>query len=420
MAQELSPEERTPLYLKVGTYFRPSTPIDGKELFSGRLGVVSQVIDTLYQDGQHAVIYGERGVGKTSLVRTLADFVKDVISTTNQPRTIISPHVDCDGTDNFSRLWMKIFSRIDILTGERPMGFNALVDVSRSTISGQLQGIEVTPDIVVRVLSDLSKGALVFVVLDEFDRLKDSDARRLIADTIKALSDYNVQATLLIVGVGDNVGQLISEHNSIGRNLVQIPLPRMSKEELETIVKKAAEGLGMEITSSALERIVSMSRGLPNYTHALGLHAFRNAIQRGTRGVEESDINSAIAAVLAATQQSVRDAVTKAVSTSKKNAIYADVLLACALTKAGDVGYFSAGDVRDPLNKLTGKSYGISNYVRHLNEFCGDQRGKVLQCEGQRYQRRYRFSESLFQPFIIMEGIRSGRLKDLLLSLGVT
>jgi len=69
------------------------------------------------------------------------------------------------------------------------------------------------------------------IILDEFDRVHDEDSRVLMADTIKTLSDQLVSTTMVIVGVADDVNQLISSHASIDRNLVQVLMPRMSKSD---------------------------------------------------------------------------------------------------------------------------------------------------------------------------------------------
>ena len=51
--------------------FRPKAPIEDDKLFQGRLKQVSDVLDVIYEDGAHAVIFGERGVGKTSLANII-------------------------------------------------------------------------------------------------------------------------------------------------------------------------------------------------------------------------------------------------------------------------------------------------------------------------------------------------------------
>jgi len=61
--------------------FKPRTPIEDDKLFQGRLKQVSDVLDVIYEDGGHAVIFGERGVGKTSLTNILEKKVIPLITT---------------------------------------------------------------------------------------------------------------------------------------------------------------------------------------------------------------------------------------------------------------------------------------------------------------------------------------------------
>ncbi len=51
------------------------------------------------------------------------------------------------------------------------------------------------------------------------------------ADTIKTLSDWGTEATIILVGVGDSIDQLIEEHESVVRALVRIHMPRMSVDD---------------------------------------------------------------------------------------------------------------------------------------------------------------------------------------------
>src|SRR5690349_11346351 len=59
--------------------FKPKTPIDDDKLFSGRRKQVQEVLDVVWEEGGHAVIFGERGVGKTSLANIIDRRVLSVI-----------------------------------------------------------------------------------------------------------------------------------------------------------------------------------------------------------------------------------------------------------------------------------------------------------------------------------------------------
>lgn len=75
------------------------------------------------------------------------------------------------------------------------------------------------------------------VILDEFDKINDRKTKSAFADLIKIISDKVPRVTLLIVGVARNIHELIGQHPSIDRNLVQIDMPIMDDEEILGILK---------------------------------------------------------------------------------------------------------------------------------------------------------------------------------------
>lgn len=64
------------------------------------------------QVGQHAILFGERGVGKTSLANVLFEYL-GLSDPEEEARTpVVSPRVNCEADDNFDRVWRKVFRRI--------------------------------------------------------------------------------------------------------------------------------------------------------------------------------------------------------------------------------------------------------------------------------------------------------------------
>lgn len=53
--------------------FTPAAPISRREAFSWRYEQISAVIEAVAEPGRHVILYGERGVGKTSLSNILAE-----------------------------------------------------------------------------------------------------------------------------------------------------------------------------------------------------------------------------------------------------------------------------------------------------------------------------------------------------------
>ena len=383
--------ERLKRHLAISQAFRPATPIDSVALFAGRKAQVHSVLNAIFQKGQHAMLYGERGVGKTSLANVLYEFLNGM----GLPQIIVGT-INCDTTIRFSDLWKKVFRETIV---ESRVG---LADSPK--MSPALKGLPdiITPEDVRFQFQGIGKP--IIVILDEVDRISDITTRKLLADTIKTLSDHAVDVTLILVGVADCVDDLIAQHRSIERALVQVQLPRMSSQELFEIVDKGLERVSMSIEEDARFLIAGMSQGLPHYTHLLTMNAAQAANNADHTRVTTQDLNTAIKTTVENAQQSTVSAYLRAVSSPREN-LYPQVLLACALAHSDDLGYFAAVDVKAPLAAILTKTCEVSVFSRHLHEFCLETRGSILQKTGQPRRFRFRFSNPLMEPFTILKGL---------------
>jgi Mg-chelatase subunit ChlI len=87
--------------------FSPGAPIDEFSLLAGRVSQIDKMIETVMQRGQHAILYGERGVGKSSLANTFANRI------VAGARSLTCIPVNCDPSDDFSSVWRKVFRRLE-------------------------------------------------------------------------------------------------------------------------------------------------------------------------------------------------------------------------------------------------------------------------------------------------------------------
>jgi Cdc6-like AAA superfamily ATPase len=391
------------LAIEAGRVFSPSAPIDKRSLFAGRDLQIRAVIDAINQKGQHAIIYGERGVGKTSLANVLASFLG------KQAAPILAPRVQCDALDTYSNVWRKVFGRIELTRPSRRVRLSGPAEEETFKASELLSESDVTPDEVRKTLTVLAKSAKPIVIIDEFDRLP-IDKRRPFADTVKTLSDHAVSATVVLVGVAEDVNNLIDDHRSIERALVQVRMPRMSSEEIERIVLTGVEKLGMTIQPDALQRIVLLSQGLPHYAHLISLYAARESADSQSLDITDETVGRAIDKAITGAQESITNAWHQAIRSARKDNLFADVLLACALAEKDQQGTFAAVDVRGPLREISGKPYALGSFAQHLNDFCDKSRGPLLQRTGTARKHRYRFANPLMQPFAVMQGLRNRKI----------
>jgi Cdc6-like AAA superfamily ATPase len=365
-----------------------------------------KVIDVTHTRGQHAAIFGERGVGKTSL----ANIVTEVLTADGSSggKSLLAVKVNCSSDDTFYTMWHKILREIviDEDSGAATMSFRPQRRKKQSTADLLLPN-QPAPSDARRAVSRLGECVLIF---DEFDRLKRGEASSLFADTIKELSDVAVPATIIIVGVATSIDGLIGEHRSVERALCQVLMPRMTNEELGEIIQKALGQLGMGIDQDAQALIVALSQGLPHYTHLLGKAACRAALDKRSLRITSAHVQSGIAKALEDTQQSVRTSYQEATTSPRKDTLFKQVLLACALAPVDDLGYFFSADVREPLSAIAGKQYDIPGFSQHLDKFSSDRRGNVLEKAGTQRRFRFRFHNPLLQPYVIMRGIVDGLL----------
>lgn len=255
--------------------FSPATAINRKDFFRGRPAALRRVIDAVNQPGQHVVIYGERGVGKTSLANVFSAFLEPLPSD-----AFGTAKVNCFRQSTYSDVWTALFKNLGIP--------EPAIDDSDSWEA-------VDPS---WVFEHLPRNRKLILVIDEFDRTEDSEIDEKLADTIKALSDYEVDTTLVLVGVADNVDELIAEHRSIDRCLLQVHLERMEFSELLEIVQGGVTSAEMTISDAAAQQICILSLGLPHYTHALGLAAGRASIDARRTNIDVIDVDEAVNALL--------------------------------------------------------------------------------------------------------------------------
>jgi hypothetical protein len=325
--------------------------------------------------------------------------------------------VNCDQQDDtFFKVWKKALAEIELAEEIDGMGFVPSKTIRVSTLADELD-FSAGPNDVRRILQRLTRATELVIIFDEFDKFKDPKAQRLFADTIKNLSDNSIKATLVVVGVADNVDGLIKEHASIDRALVQIQMPRMNTDELGEIIAKAMKQLGMKMHREGTELIIMISQGLPHYTHLLGQQCTIMAIKGGQKTVREKDVQNGIVAAIENSQQSIKTDYEDATLSPRKDTLFRQVLLACALAKVDESGYFSASGVREPLSKIMGEEYDIPWFSQHLDKFSSDDRGEVLEKTGKPRRFRFRFRNPLLQPYVIMRGLENKRIAGELIAL---
>jgi len=391
--RRMSKDEWAALVAEIETVFVPGTAIKEQDLFAGRKEQVQMLMGAVRRAGKHAIVYGERGVGKSSIAQT---FYLSI------PRhgDLNAIRVQANYGDTFSDLWRKAFKRMDVEE-----------DGKTVRVSSRYPG-PITPDDVFLELSKFHVNDLSLIILDELDRISDQPSKSLLADTIKALADEDIKTKLICVGVADSVGELILGHESASRALVQVEMPRMSDAEMRDLISTRLNRIGMSITSDALWRIIFISKGLPFYGHLLGLHSAINSANKHSLRIEEKNVMDGLQGAMKEVDQLIREKYVHATYSERRKNIFKEVLLACALADRDALGRFNARGVADRLSIITGEQYDVPAFAYHLDEFCQDNRGKVLDKIGRRRQFSFRFRDSLMEAYVVLNSLELGLVSN--------
>ena len=399
LSEQEKEENRRVKAFQAKRVFTPARPIIEERFFAGRTSQRDRLFDAVVQRGKHAILFGERGVGKTSLAKIMSPVLEKA------HKNILALFITCSDSDDFSSIWMTVFYEIQQQAKIRHLNFNGGEEyLDFITNDPETKG-GIVPDDVRIGLSIVAKELLVIVIIDEFDRVEDSQTKNLFANTIKVLSDHDVDATLILTGVAKNVSELIEHHQSIQRCLTYIQMPRMRNEELREFVEKALGELEMSIDEDALGTIVWFSRGFPHFTHALGQAASINAIRRDSTRISREDVMSSIVQAIGELDPIIRSTYRTATLSSQSKNIFDEVLLACALADFDEQGFFSPAEVKRHLTQILKREVTYATFSGHLHDFCEEKRGRILEKEqiGTKKRYKFRFEDPLTQPYIILE-----------------
>jgi hypothetical protein len=287
------------------------------------------------------------------------------------------------------------------------LGFNANAKTTPVTAAQLLlpeDDEKINPQSLVQALRLLTQDMRLTVVIDEFDRPTDPALRVEMADTLKILADLAVPVTVILVGVAESISDLLREHESIQRSLIQVEMPPMTEDELTDVIHRGMSSAGLTYDDDFAQEVVGLSLGLPHYTHLICLHAATFAVSGGLGHVDMSDLESALVHALEDASQSVRERY-HAATYSNRQTLYKAVLLACAMCPRDELNSFGGPDVREQLRKVTGQNYDIPAFAAHLTDFSGDgPRGGILKRIGTTRRFRYQFLDPLMPTYVLMRG----------------
>jgi len=274
--------------LRLRNSFTPSQPVVDPRMFAGRREILERMIGAVEDQKSHVVIYGERGAGKTSLLRMLSRAAAEA--------KYIVVYFSCGATSDFSETFRAVASDIPLLyhSGISPISSNS---DAGSSLSDLLGPGKLTP----RIFGDAAAklvGTRVLVVLDEFDRAESAEFRRDVAELIKTLSDVSARVQLVIAGVAGDLVDLMEHIPSIRRSVAALRVTAMADAEVKSLIENGARMSGLKFDPGAADLVVFAAKGSPYLTSLLCHFGGMNALNAGRVKVERDDVATALEDVI--------------------------------------------------------------------------------------------------------------------------
>jgi len=403
--------------------FSPGLEIDQPALFAGRAEQVGRLVDALHTDGVCPVIYGPRGLGKSSLAIQLQRIALGDVELLahlgipdrafGESERFVAFNVNCSDasgdlravlqrvineTEEIAIGWQNELESERLRSRTRKTKFTAKVFETESIrefesliAESEYTSLDLEERVVelARIITGVT-GRRVVVVLDELDRVADLSG---LASFVKSASSTELR--FVLVGIAHNLAELIVDHESIERIAVPVEVKRMTEAELTEIITKATrrlelDGIDVEFSGTAVTRLSGVANGFPWFVHVIGRQALLDADAAGSSTVEIVYVERAIEDLLNnQLAQRFADMYQMAVRDSWNR----EVVLRCFAEWRGyDV---PTGDV----HRLA-ESIGVTNPAAYRGHLAQEKYGSVLATPPFQSRGVVRFSNEMFKVYV--------------------
>ena len=401
-------EDKEYLIIKshVREVFTPAIPISNQMLFHGRRDELVRIIRNLNTPGMHSLVYGDRGVGKSSLAnvaaQTYKDFKKDKLD-----QEVKIYFESCDPNTTFESLIRRPLKDmgIDLSISDSQIKIRKRAVVSSNAFiiggEGEIEKEETITYIKLDAMPSYASAELNeldgLIVVDEAESLKVNE-KLYLTSFIKHLSDKNAKLKLLIVGIAETATELMDNHRSVTRCLNEIHLERMEDRGLKDIVEsglfilKREYNTNLDVEKEVIGKIVELSAGYPYYTHLLALKCAESAIVSGKPFINVLQLSNARRDASRCSAGLLKRHYLKVINID--NAIYARIL--CAASEIPRPS-FSIEDLEYKIHKEMGSHISLGELQNYLKNISSMDDSEILQYVD---TDTFRFSDPRMSGFI--------------------
>lgn len=268
--------------------FYPGNPAP-KEVFVGREDEINSI--TRYIDictngrQQHVFLYGDRGIGKSSLAAYVMDIAK-------KDNNMVGIHIFLDGTHDVNTLvhdivenilneirvekWYKKVWNMFNVESVNIKGVNIKFKPEESDLEDITKFFPETLKEIVDNFENQKDG--IFIILDDLNGLTDdpnfANWYKSFSDTVGTRYKNNFPIFIIIIGLPEKK-RLLHKHNpSFMRIFHSSEIESLESDEVYNFFKNTFKSVDIEVEDEAMSIMVQYSSGMPTMMHEIGNAVF--------------------------------------------------------------------------------------------------------------------------------------------------
>lgn len=391
--------------------FTPARPISRREVLFGRDSTLQKISRALRSPGKHIFIYGDRGVGKTSLATTTAYETQPssqdlVLVACNEPASFF------DIIQDAAQQLLPNASMTRSSETKKTAGFNfkgAHASISETVKSGVIPELNTVND-AVQLLKEVAsvRNAEIVIVFDEFDQISSVETKKLFADFIKSCSDREIDAKFIFCGIGKSLEELIGVHLSTDRYIAPFELQALTHDARWEILSTGLERFGVKIDRQKLIRVGHMSDGFPYYIHLFGEHLTYSMMDDAdvvdTASYDHFD--NALRRSIEEANTSLKKRYEVATQKAKHSAGYERALWALSSTRDYERPIAKIYEsYRDICGRLSEEPITKSSFYQLMAKLKSSAHGEIIEMKSRGW---YRFNENIIRGYVRMTAANHG------------
>lgn len=399
--------------------FTPKT-IVSREMFERRNeedldgipGLQDSLQDALRERGGQVLLFGDTGVGKSSLLTYAAADEKQGV-------VLVECH---SGMDYDSILEFALRDLIEVKELKRTTRHSASVEGKAESyllpwiakLTGTLRGeagketvFDVVEQDALTVLTDaMGKAGKSLIVLDNFQNIPE-EARERVAQGMESLSDRAGRFPsapdfkFVVIGIASDAASLLGQSRSYGRRTTEIGVPRMPDDEIAEILRRGFSILKLTVSEDLIDRMVFYSDGFPYFAHLLGLQTARAARRSDSMVVDASMIRQALLRASKAVSASYPERVRFAHEAGGEVQPRKRIL---RLLASSDSRSWLSSDIVELWEASHGKATNYSFLHAALSQLSQEKYGNILIRSGSPRRYKFEFSDPHLRPYLRIAG----------------